>query len=96
MNYIFRIFLYTGVIFLLFGSTNDLSAQRVSKVGTTAGEFLKIGVGSRATAMGGAFVAVSNDVSSLYWNPAGIAKLEKNEILTSHSSFRLPFRYPVP
>lgn len=74
------------VIAGFFGSGfHEVQAQRVSKVGTTAAEFLKIGVGSRATAMGGAFVAVSDDASALYWNPAGIARLDKNEILTSHS-----------
>src|SRR5688572_18945412 len=31
------------------------------------------GVGSRAEGMGGAFVAVADDASAVYWNPAGIA-----------------------
>jgi hypothetical protein len=31
------------------------------------------GVGTRAEGMGGAFVAVADDVSAVYWNPAGIA-----------------------
>jgi hypothetical protein len=95
MKYIFRILLNTVVFILLFGIANDMQAQRVSKVGTTAGEFLKIGVGTRATAMGGAFVAVSDDISSLYWNPSGIARLEKNEILTVHSQWigDLDFNY---
>jgi hypothetical protein len=73
----------------------NVQGQRVSKVGTTAAEFLKIGVGSRATAMGDAFVAVSDDASALYWNPAGIARLEKDEIITSHSEWMgdLDFNY---
>ena len=37
-----------------------------------AGEFLYNGVGSRALAMGSAFVAVANDVTAGYWNPAGL------------------------
>jgi hypothetical protein len=37
-----------------------------------AGEFLSAGVGSRALGMGGAFVAVSSDVTAGYWNPAGL------------------------
>lgn len=73
----------------------QLLAQNVSKVGTTAAEFLQIGVGSRATGMGGAFVAVSDDASSLYWNPAGIASIEENEIIASHSEWitGLDFNY---
>jgi hypothetical protein len=41
--------------------------------GTSGAEFLKIGVGARAIGMGEAYVAQADDVSSLYWNPAGLA-----------------------
>jgi len=50
-----------------------------SQVGTTAASFLEIPVGPRAIAMGQAYVASANDVSALYWNPAGIALLESNQ-----------------
>ena len=49
--------------------------QSITKVGTTAAQFLKIGAGVRSIGMGGAFVAVANDVTALYWNPAGIATI---------------------
>ncbi len=62
-------------------------AQNVSKVGTTAGEFLQIGVGPRAMAMGGAFVAAADDASALYWNPAGLAQMTTGEALASHSEW---------
>ena len=39
------------------------------KVATTVAPFLKIGVGARATSMGGGFVALANDGSAAYWNP---------------------------
>jgi len=35
----------------------------------------KSGIGARALAMGGAFVAVANDASAMVWNPAGLALL---------------------
>ena len=35
----------------------------------------KIGVGARSSAMGGAFVAVADDVTALYWNPAGLVSV---------------------
>ena len=41
-----------------------------SNVGTTAAAFLDIGIGARSLSMGGAFTAVANDVTALYWNPA--------------------------
>jgi len=54
-------------------------------VGTTAANFLKIDVGARATAMGGAFTALANDGTALYWNPAGLAQIEKTEISTMYN-----------
>jgi len=42
---------------------------------TNAASFLKIGAGARAIALGGAFVAVADDASAGYWNPAGLAQL---------------------
>lgn len=45
-----------------------------TRVGTRGANFLEIGVGARAMAMGGAIGALANDVSALYWNPAGIAR----------------------
>ncbi len=62
-------------------------AQHVSKVGTTAGEFLQIGVGARAAALGGAFVAAGDDATALYWNPAGLASLQGGELIASHSEW---------
>ncbi len=41
-------------------------------VGTSAVNFLKIGVGGKAVAMGDAFTAIADDPSALYWNPGGI------------------------
>ncbi|MFH1368548.1 MAG: PorV/PorQ family protein [Elusimicrobiota bacterium] len=36
--------------------------------------------GARAIGMGGAFSAVSAEISALYWNPAGLGYLQKKEI----------------
>src|SRR5689334_13804699 len=47
--------------------------------GTTGANILNIGVGARAIGMGEAFTAVSDDVSSLYWNPAGLALLNQSQ-----------------
>ncbi len=60
----------------------NLGGQRA---GISTAQFLKIGVGSRATALGDAFVAVSNDASALYWNPAGLVQFDNNQIMFSHN-----------
>ncbi len=61
----------------------------VSNVGTTSASFLNIGVGARAVAMGGAFAALADDASALYWNPAGISRCEHTEIILNHSDWFL-------
>lgn len=58
--------------------TVSLLSQAIQPVwasgpGTTGADVLKIGVGARAIGMGEAYVAQADDVSSLYWNPAGLA-----------------------
>lgn len=57
------------------------------RAGISTAQFLKIGVGGRATAMGDAFVALANDASALYWNPAGIVQFEKNQLIFSHNNW---------
>jgi hypothetical protein len=52
-------------------------AQEVRKLGTSAAAFLRIPVGARAVSMGSAFVSMADDETALYWNPAGIAGLQK-------------------
>ena len=49
-----------------------------------AGEFLAIGVGGRASGMGGAYVAAANDVTAGYYNPAGLVKINYPEIALMH------------
>ncbi|MBI2787227.1 MAG: PorV/PorQ family protein [Elusimicrobia bacterium] len=57
--------------------------------------FLNIGVGARGLGMGGAYTALADDANALYWNPAGLSKLEKREFTASHAemfeSTRLDF-----
>ena len=73
---------------ILFSSSSfaqlfpTLGGQRA---GISTAQFLKIGVGSRASALGDAFVAVANDVSALYWNPAGLVQFDNDQIMFSHN-----------
>lgn len=49
-----------------------------------AGEFMAIGVSARALGMGSAQVAIANDVTSGYWNPAGLAKINYPQVALMH------------
>lgn len=62
------------------------SAAGVALAGTDAAAFINRGVGARAMAMGGAFTSVCDDASALYWNPAGMGKLNKYSITTMSQS----------
>jgi hypothetical protein len=80
--------IWSRVCFLVI--VNLVSAQfvvNVSKVGTTAAPFLEIDVGPRAIGMGGAFVAVANDATALYWNTAGLSRLAKNQMIFLHTAW---------
>jgi len=61
--------------------------DRITKVGSTAAAFLEIEVGARANGMGGSFVAVADDATALYWNPAGITQLRAGEISLIHTDW---------
>ena len=52
-----------------------------AKVGTAGAKFLHIGVGGRSVGMGEAFNAVCDDASSIFWNPAGAARIKGQGVL---------------
>jgi Type IX secretion system protein PorV len=74
------------IIAFIFLIIQSIGFCQVTKTGTTAAKFLSVGIGPRANAMGGAFSAVVNDASALYWNPAGAADLTQNEAMFTYTS----------
>jgi hypothetical protein len=65
----------------LFTAAGTASAQLITvtageftKVGLAGGQFLRIQSGARGTGMAGAFAGVVDDLSSMYWNAAGLAE----------------------
>lgn len=92
---------YTLITLLILLASFNIYSQ-----GDTGAQFLKIGVGAKACAMGEAFVGISDDPSAIYWNPAGIAQINSFEILASqnfwlldmtsqHGGFALPTNFGV-
>ena len=83
-----KVIVAVGLIGLLLPGVAG-AANIFEKVGTFDGQFLKIGIGARAEGMGGAFVAVSDDASALYWNAAGIARIDpdKAELMLNHTQW---------
>ncbi|GBD94372.1 hypothetical protein BMS3Abin05_01978 [bacterium BMS3Abin05] len=81
-----------GVIISAFLGLSQSTAQTV-KSGTTAAQFLKIGIGARSVGMGEAFVATANDISAIYWNPAGLSSLTANEAIFFHTDWLAGISY---
>lgn len=50
-----------------------------SLAATTGFDFLKIGIGARPLALGEAYVALADDINAIYWNPAGLVQLRRQE-----------------
>jgi hypothetical protein len=72
------VFLTAG---MLQAQADDLISGRgdFNNVGNRSAEFLTIPIGSRAVAMGNAYTALADDITSVYWNPAGLAFMERTE-----------------
>lgn len=61
--------------------------------GTAGANFLKLPVGARAAALGGAYSAVVEDPTALYWNPAGLAGVRRPAASTMFAAYLAQTRY---
>jgi len=61
--------------------------------GTAGFLFLRLGNGARASGMGEAFTAVSDDASAIYWNPAGMAAVDGLELNVTHNEWLMDIRF---
>ena len=89
-----------GIIIFFFAVMTSTAAGQgllpklgEQRAGTASMTFLKIGVGARAAAMGGAYVAMANDASATYWNPAGLVQIGRNELVVSHLDWLVDVNY---
>lgn len=80
--------LFSAILFI-----SGMTFAETSKVGTTAAQFLKLGTGARAVAMGEAFTGQADEAVALFWNPAGLAKLTQREVVFSHSQWLAGLKY---
>ena len=61
--------------------------------GSTSAEFLLLGAGARGTALGSSFAAIATDVSALYYNPAGVAMLDRPGLMIGTYDYVADTRY---
>lgn len=85
LSFVTTIFIVAAVSFA--------GAKISDEIGTNEAAFLKIDAATRATAMGGAFVGVANDVNTVFWNPAGLTQIEKREFSAMYNSWFADINY---
>ncbi|MFH1007194.1 MAG: UPF0164 family protein [Candidatus Latescibacterota bacterium] len=73
-------------IFSVLCCVSLLFAPHPGSATQEADAFLSLGVGARAIALGGAFSAMADDGTAFFWNPAGLARLERPEVTMMYSS----------
>ncbi|MBC8181802.1 PorV/PorQ family protein [candidate division KSB1 bacterium] len=79
-----QVLLFAFLILIFCTLSTDNFAQKPFRVGTTTANFLIVGYGSSGAAMGDAYVSVANDLSSSYWNPAGLGFMDQSEVQISY------------
>ena len=72
----FVLIVITGILW-----SSVLFAQ---KVGSTAMQFLKVMPCARATAVGEAYTVWATGAEAVFWNPAGLAKMDNMELSTTY------------
>lgn len=70
---------------LLLGGALPPGARAAEEDGGTESVFAS-GAGNRALGMGGAYTALAADASAVIWNPAGLGRLARPELLAAHAS----------
>lgn len=75
----------------LFIGASEVRAQ--AKVGTTGAQFLELGVSARAMGMAEAFTAVTDDITAVYYNPAGLVYMYGREATFSYISMPAEIGY---
>lgn len=74
-------------VFFLISLTVSLIAQELSGIPAA---FVDVGYGARPAGLGGAYVGLANDVHSVVWNPAGLAKADSKEAtFTSQNHYKI-------
>ncbi|MFC1540777.1 PorV/PorQ family protein, partial [Candidatus Margulisiibacteriota bacterium] len=56
-------------------------------IGTTTMDFLNLTTSVRAAAMGDTFVAIADDPSAIYWNPAGLTRARSQQLSSMHADW---------
>lgn len=76
-----------GIFMLILGFTSVDGQRAYDAIHLQERE---IGFGARALSLGGAYTAVADDYSAIYWNPAGLGFIESDQFYGEMSHLQLP------
>lgn len=71
-------------ILILILLVSEFALAQSPNLGASGAQFLQIPIGARAEAMGGAIIGLSDDASSVFWNPSGIVKVNNFQAFFSY------------
>ena len=83
MRILFILIVFLGLSFSQYRDIPDV----VTKVATTAGNWLKLETGARGVGMAGAMVAAGTGVSAITYNPASIGFVKGSELYYSKTNY---------
>lgn len=83
MRILFAFIVFLGIAFSQYRDIPDV----VTKVATTAGNWLKLETGARGVGMAGAMVAAGTGVSAITYNPASIGFIKGSELYYSKTNY---------
>ncbi len=72
---------------------SSVPGSAAGTAGTSGADFLELGVGSRPLGMGEAFTAATDDINSIYYNPAGLGTLKFPMLQVMHQELILDSRF---
>lgn len=76
------------ILLAILGVGGMAVAREVQKVGASSLTTLKITTSVRAAAMGDAYVAAADEMSAIFWNPAGLYHLKRSAV--SFTNINMP------
>ena len=85
----YRVYLGIAMALIMAVSLPATATGINKRAGTTGFAFLKLGVGTRAVAMGGAYTSIADDPSIIYYNPAGTIELGGKQFLAGYHNYVL-------
>ncbi len=91
-----RLFFLGLAVFLNLAAWSQVYGQVTTQTQPIFGRKETFGIGPRAIGMGGAFTALSDDASAVYWNPAGLSQLSSYELELSASPVNFDSHFGFP